>query len=123
MLLSTLKVANIHAILVEQWHGPLYRCILNRSIWIQSFTATLLYSIVSRVCFYLPFHLICLLGSWGAETISETRTFMVVLATTMILYFGAVVPIFIRVAAPLSPEQEKFRGQSWGIKSAWNGFH
>lgn len=31
MLLSTLKVANIHAILVEQWHGPLYRCILNRS--------------------------------------------------------------------------------------------
>lgn len=61
LLLSTLKVANVHIIIYKLDHSrtqipSLVRYIFSLSIWLRTFPAALLYSICSSVCFYLPLY-------------------------------------------------------------------
>lgn len=102
LLLSNLKVTNVHAIL-SQHIRVLYRRIISRSTSCKTFPATLLYSMASSVCFYIPVYLIKLLGAVDRELeVSDNIQFTSFVATTAAFYFGAVVPtyaVFIRVAA------------------------
>lgn len=120
LLLSYLRVANVHAIL-NQHSGtfPYWRCLPTWSTWSKTFRAMSLYSINSSICFYLPVYLIRLAGALeGRLEASETVQFFCLLSTIVILYFGTVVPayaIFIRVAASAQ------RSESLTIKGAWQG--
>lgn len=113
-LLSSLKVANIHAILAQRSNLPFYRHISAWTTWSKIFPAFLLYTVTSSTCFYLPVYFITLAG---VLEVSETTLTIYILATIVILYFGAVIPtyaIFIRVAASTQ--------EDGSIKSAWQGF-
>lgn len=120
LLLSCLRVANVHAIL-NQHSGtfPYWRCLPTWSTWSKTFPAMSLYSINSSICFYLPVYLIRLAGALEERLeISETVQFFCLLGTIVILYFGTVVPayaIFIRIAASAQ------RNESLTIKGAWQG--
>jgi hypothetical protein len=114
LLLSNLKLANIRAITTRQSGFPYHRHIPSWSTWSKTFPAILLYSIASSACFYLPIYLVRLLG---ALEVSEDTHIIFILATIVLLYFGAVIPtyaIFIRIAASTQ--------ENGSIKSAWQGF-
>lgn len=119
LLLLNVKVANVHAIL-SGTTGITYRYFFSWSTWLSTFSATLLYSVASSLCFYLPAYQIKLLGAWeGRSAVSEEMQFASVVATIAILYFGTVVPayaVFIRVAASAQG------GGSLDIKTAWQSF-
>lgn len=130
MLLSTLKVSNVHTILAQPSQIPFYRRVLSWSVWWKTFPATLLYSTFSSVCFYLTVHMFVqiLRSGEGLDGMKRrtTGTFLVM----SIVYFLAVVPtyaIFIRVAASIMHVQAgsiaRRTQQTGGIKSAWESFH
>lgn len=115
LLVSNLKVANVHAILCQHSDIPYYRRTLSWSTWSKTFPAMLLYSIASSICFYLPAYLIQL---GGELKVSENMQFASAVFTITTLYFGAVVPayaIFIRVAASA-------QNGPMSIKTAWQNF-
>ncbi|KAJ5627865.1 hypothetical protein N7490_010093 [Penicillium lividum] len=133
MLLSTLKVANVHNIISEhskdqKTFSP-FKCILSLSVWRETFSATLLYSICSSICFYLPLYV-------GRAVFFEFGDFMshrnlkiaLLVVLIAVLYFGFVVPsyaIFIRVAGstlPLKKDARKMGDKSLSIQSAWQSF-
>lgn len=129
LLLSTLKVANIYVILELKPGIPFYRSIFSRSIWVNTFPASLLYSIASSICFYLPVYAFHQLEPWTEDArISQETRLAIILAIISILYFGIVVPayaIFIRVAARALPSQDNLKAREnipLTIKSAWQSF-
>lgn len=120
LLLSNLKVANIHAILAPTPVSPHYPRIPTWSMWARTLPALLLHSIASSICFYLPVYVIRLGGTLGEQLgVSQSTQLACVLTTILLSYFGAVVPtyaIFIRVAASAQ------RNESMSIMGAWKSF-
>jgi hypothetical protein len=127
LVLSTLKVANVHTVLNLRSRIPLHRRIFNQSIWFDIFPATLLYSTAWNSCFYLTIYAIRTLGFVDGEftMVSRDIALYIVFATFGVLYFGTMVPayaIFVRVAVSVISFQE--RGQmtrDLSIKGAWEG--
>ncbi|KAJ5671892.1 hypothetical protein N7507_001019 [Penicillium longicatenatum] len=134
MLLSTLKVANVHFIISQHLRAKeerptILRCVFSLSSWWRTFPATLLYSVCSSVCFYLPIHAGRLffleLGEYDTHVSLKGGAVVGLIAT---LYFAAVVPsyaVFIRVAASALPVQKASREKSEsyrGIFEAWRSF-
>lgn len=119
LLLSYLKVANVHTIIDKLSTISRFKLFFSLSDWSKLFPAILLYSIASSLCFYIPVYLVKLLGTGAVELeISENMQFASIVASIGILYFGAVVPsyaVFIRVAASQGNE-------SMDIRSAWQSF-
>jgi hypothetical protein len=122
LLLSNLKVANIHAAITTNSSIPYTRHIFSGTAWSKCFRATILYSVASSIGFYLPVMLVRLLGVWGGDYgVSEGVQCAIVLSAIVILYFGAVVPAyatFIRVAASAVGDSP----QAPGIKRSWQSF-
>lgn len=122
LLLSNLKVANVHAAITQDERISYTRYIFSRNTWSKCLQATLLYSIASSIGFYLPVFLFRILGARGGDYgVSEGVQCAVVLSAIAILYFGAVVPAyatFIRVAASAVGTTP----QSTCIRSAWKSF-
>lgn len=126
LLLSNLKVANVHAILDSDSAIPLYRCVFSWSTWSKTFLSVLLYSIVSSIGVYLPARVVQLSDDWGRKfDLSHDMLFAALIAFVAIFYFGAVVPtyaIFIRVAASILPPKKGTRekkSRAIGILGAW----
>ncbi|KAJ5936360.1 hypothetical protein N7454_004995 [Penicillium verhagenii] len=129
MLLSTLKVANVHAILTEpsQARTPFARRVLSWAIWKKTFSAALLYSTASSICFYLAVHMFLLFSTRNADDLSSYGSMGTALAVMVILYFVAVVPsyaIFIRVAAStVELRDSRSVEKTEGVKGTWDSFH
>lgn len=135
LLLSTLKVANVHIIISEldpsrtRMLSP-FRCIFSLSIWLTIFPATLLYSICSSTCFYLPLYvgrsMFDQIGQDGRDSHDWQLGMIAVLIA--VLYFGLVVPsyaIFIRVAGSTLPLQRNSKytvDKDIGLYGAWQSF-
>jgi hypothetical protein len=126
LLLSNLKVANVHAILDPDSAIPLYRRVFSWSTWSKTFFSVLLYSIVSSIGFYLPARVVQLSDDWGREVdLSHEMLCAALIAFVAILYFSAVIPtyaVFIRVAASTLPPKKGTRekgSRAIGIFGAW----
>lgn len=131
LALSTLKVANVHAIINKHPQVPLHRRVLNQSTWFDIFPAALLYSTASNLSLYLTMYAIRTLGFLDHDfsDVSRNTALYIVFATATVTYFGAMLPayaIFIRVAASMEPLQDNANRQELGyldIKSAWQSLH
>lgn len=134
MLLSTLKVANVHFIISQhlrpkEERPTILRFVFSLSIWWRTFPAALVHSVCSSVCFYVPIHagrpLLLELGEDDTLAGLKVGAVVVLIAT---LYFAAVVPsyaIFIRVAASALPLQKtsKEKAEEYGgIFETWQSF-
>ena len=128
LVLSTLKVANLHGILNLHQQVSLRRRIFNQSIWFDVFLATLLYATASASCFYLTIYALRSLGFADHQftVVSRKTALYISFATYQITFFVCVVPayaIFTRVAASLNPfpisHSQAIRHMD--IKSAWLG--
>lgn len=135
LLLSTLKVANVHIVISKldhlrtQMSSP-FRCIFNVSIWLRTFPATLLCSICSSTCFYLPLYVS---RSWYDQIGRDGREnhdwqLGAIAALIAALYFGLVVPsyaVFIRVAGStlrLQRDSKYMVDRDIGLYGAWQSF-
>lgn len=126
LVLSTFKVANVHAILNLHPQVSLYRRTFNQSMWFDIFPATLLYATASNTCFYLT---ICALRALGFmdhqfTVVSRKTALYIVLAIYEITYLGGLLPayaIFLRIAASLNPDQASHSQATrhLSIKGAW----
>jgi hypothetical protein len=132
LLLSTLKVANVHIILSKlsrtQTLSP-FRCIFSASIWFRIFPAALLHSICSGTCFYFSLYVSRLLFvEIGQVGYDHGWKFGMIAALIAALYFGAVVPsyaVFIRVAGSTIPVQRDsgyLVDKDISIYGAWQSF-
>ncbi|KAJ5915429.1 hypothetical protein N7466_011362 [Penicillium verhagenii] len=131
MLLSNLKVANVHAILTEpsRVQIPFTRRVLSWAMWKKNFSAALLYSTASSICFYLAVHMFLLFSTFNGDDSNSYRLVMIgiALAVMVVLYFVAVVPsyaVFIRVAAStVEYRDSRSIEKTEGVKGTWGSFH
>lgn len=126
MLLSTLKVANVHTVLNLHRQISLHQRIFNRKIWFDIFQVALLHSIACNVDFYFAVFAILKLGFENHEVTvlsHEISIYYVVFVLYGFTYFGAMVPsyaIFIRLAASMRPFPEhRYRARNQSIERAW----
>lgn len=125
MLLSTLRVANVHTVLNLHWQISLHRRIFNWKIWVEIFPVALLHSIASNVDFYFAAFAVLRLGFENHEVIllsQKISIYYVIFFLYGFTYFGAMVPmyaIFIRLAASMRPFPEHRHRARQSMERAW----
>lgn len=134
LLLSTLKVANVHVIIsqhsrTQDLRVSIFRHIFSVSIWFRTFPAALLYSVCLSICFYLPIYISRLVFfEIGDFKTHQGFKAAVTLGLTAVLYFCSVVPsyaVYIRVAASALSVQKDLRRRvdtCLSISTAWQSF-